>query len=244
CWRRWRPTTRAWRCWSGSWPWPARRWWSRSCWPGVHAGCAGWLRGSARKPPPCSVAPEQQLPVAHVDPAVVLKPYLVEARDIAETQALMQCNAGCIGQGDATDGGMQPEVAQLVQQRGVEGVADAAPGAVAREVDRGFDRVAVGLPGLPRRCVGIADDGFVLLRHQPWQAGAKHRVDPPGHVGGLDRCGLEADAGVGHVRVVDRGDRAGVGRGGCADMHRGAGQVWIRRPPPKDQLSQVVSLKT
>src|SRR5690606_19361245 len=50
--------------------------------------------------------------------------------------------------------------------------------------------------------------------------------------------------GVGHVRVVDRGDRAGVGRGGSADMHCGAGQVWMRRPPPNDQLSQVVSLKT
>ena len=63
--------------------------------------------------------PENELPVADVDPAIELESDFVEVRDFPEAKLLMQTHTRCIRQRDSTDHDVNAMRSQAAQQRSV-----------------------------------------------------------------------------------------------------------------------------
>src|SRR4051794_651073 len=102
---------------------------------GESARLWGWAGGGRRK---------LQLVPADVAPGALLPADLAVDADQHETEALVEADAGLVRQRDPGAGHAEAALAQAVEERFVEGAADAlAAGAVA-DVDRDGGAPAVG----------------------------------------------------------------------------------------------------
>src|SRR5690606_21118419 len=142
---------------------------------------SGWRRN-------CIV--ELLLPVAVVEPAIVLASDLPEPRNLLEAHSLVQCDAALVRQSNAADHGMDALAGEAIDQCLVQGVPDALAHARRGQVHGRFYGVAVRAAPLPSGRIRIADEAALVDRDEPWQAGIDRLADPGGHLRRRDRFGL------------------------------------------------------
>src|SRR6478735_1110653 len=147
-----------------------------------------------------------QLPPADVAPGAVLPADLAVEASLLEAEALVQGDAGLVGEGDAGAGHAEAALAQALEEVLVEGAADAATTLSVGDVGGDAGAPAVGLALVVGGRVGVANHLSLPLRHQPGVAGGDP-LDPRGQLLRARRLFLERDSTALDMRRVDR--RAG-----------------------------------
>src|SRR5690606_5080023 len=143
-------------------------------------------------------------PVADVDPAPELLADFGQVRDPGEPQRLVEGGAGRVRQRGAADDHVQAARAQQVEQLLVQASTETATDRPRRQVDGGFDAVAVGGAGPPAGRVRIAEHGAGFVDgDQPGQAVALYGRDPVAHLACGNRIEFERDDRLLDVVVVD-----------------------------------------
>src|SRR6187402_1741215 len=165
--------------------------------------------GSARlRRRPVGRGCQLQLEPADVVPGALLEADLAVDPGALEAERFVQAEARLVRQGDAGAGHAEAALAQALEERLVEGAADALTAGVRGDVDGDAGAPAVGRALVEGGRVGVADDLSPALGDEPGVAAAI-ALDPRRQRGCVRGPFLEGDGTALDVRRVDRG------AGGC-----------------------------